>query len=436
MEHCIWRVISNACINVFFIDIVLVGFNDSDFDISVQQLQMFINESDEPYEALSYLIGECNYGGRVTDNWDRRLIVTILETYLNPLVVSDADYSFSEVGTCYGLPERYDYDSYIKHIKALPNDHPPEVFGLHTNAGITRDLQDSTLLLNSVLKAYGETSGAAVGETDKYLMVLCTDILSKLSKPFDLEVAKMKYPVEYSESMNTVLVQEMERFNKLLRVITSSLITMQKAIQGQKLSFYVVSVYQNSFPILGLVAMSPALEAFSSSLILGRIPDNWAAVSYPSLKNLPNYVSDFIARMDFLRRWFDEGKPPTFWVSGFFFTQAFLTGVKQNYARRYTIPIDKLTFDFTILNTEGMKSAPPDGAYLFGLFTDGARWNRRLGKLEELFPKILYDVLPVVWLKPIKEAEFEPGMVDLPIFRQRRNICVIIKIFKLTPKHF
>lgn len=209
------------------------GFNDSDFDISVQQLQMFINESDDPYEALSYLIGECNYGGRVTDSWDRRLIVTILETYLNPLVVSNPDYTFSQVRTCYGLPEHYDYDSYIKHIKSLPGNHPPEVFGLHTNAGITRDLQDSTLLLNSVLKAYGETSGAAVAETDKYLMVLCTDILSKLPKSFDLEVAKVKYPVQYSESMNTVLVQEMERFNKLSRVITSSLITMQKAIQGK-----------------------------------------------------------------------------------------------------------------------------------------------------------------------------------------------------------
>ncbi|XP_018571400.1 dynein heavy chain 12, axonemal [Anoplophora glabripennis] len=369
---------------------IAYGFNDSDFDISVQQLQMFINESEDPYEALAYLIGECNYGGRVTDNWDRRLIVTILETYLNPMVVYNSEYSFSEVGSCYGLPERCDYESYIRHIQSLPSNHPPEVFGLHTNAGITRDLQDSTLLLNSVLKVYGETAGASVGETDKYLMVLCTDILSKLPKPFDLEVAKTQYPVEYSESMNTVLVQEMERFNKLLKVIAGSLITMQKAIQG-------------------LVAMSPALEAFSSSLMLGRIPDNWAAVSYPSLKNLPSYVSDFIIRMEFLQNWFKKGKPPTFWVSGFFFTQAFLTGVKQNYARKYTIPIDKLTFDFAILKVDDQSTPPPDGAYIFGLFTDGARWYRDQGKLEELFPKILYDVLPIVWLQPIKESDFNPG---------------------------
>ncbi|KAG5879958.1 hypothetical protein JTB14_024551 [Gonioctena quinquepunctata] len=382
------------------------GFNDSDFDISVQQLQMFINESDDPYEALTYLIGECNYGGRVTDDWDRRLIVTLLSNYVNPEVVSNKGYIFSDAGNCYGLPEKIEYNIYLAHINSMPAIHPPEVFGLHTNAGITRDLQNSNILLNSVLKAYAETSTMVSGETDKQLMGMCSDMLSRLPKKFDMELAKAKYPVEYSESMNTVLVQEMERFNKLQGVIVGTLMNMQKAIQG-------------------LVVMSPVVEAFASSLLLGKIPVSWAGVSYPSLKNLPNYVADFINRVLFLQKWFLEGKPRTYWISGFFFTQAFLTGVKQNYARKNSIPIDKLTFDFDILKTDSPSRSPQYGAYIYGLFTDGARWDRGNGRLAELLPKVLYDSMPLIWIKPIKVEAYKPGSrYTSPVYKtsERRGV--------------
>lgn len=81
---------------------------------------MHINEfNGVPFDAVKYLIGECIYGGKVTDDWDRRTMQTILNIFCCPQVVENPYYLFCDSSEDYGIPYRSNYQGFLKKIKVL-----------------------------------------------------------------------------------------------------------------------------------------------------------------------------------------------------------------------------------------------------------------------------------------------------------------------------
>ena len=72
---------------------------------------------------------------------------------------------------------------------------------------------------------------------------------------------------------------------------------------------------------------------------------------------------------DVLKKWIDGGTPAVFWISGFFFPQAFFTGILQNYARKHIIAIDELDFECKIydeITPQEVTEKPEDGCFVYG----------------------------------------------------------------------
>ena len=271
-------------------------YSESDLRISLDQLKIFVDDTayppdKPPFAALTYLTGDCNYGGRVTDDNDRRSLIAILSDIYRDATVFTENHKLSPSGTYYVPPGTRSLAEYIEYIRSLPFSEGPEVFGLNENANISTAINETNGLLGTALALQPRAAAAAAAPgaekaktPDEVLAELCADIGRKVPDPFDIEYVEVKFPVAFEESMNTVLTQECMRYNFLVGVVKRSLREVGLAIRG-------------------LSVMSADLEAVGVAMAQGKAPDMWKSVAYPSVKPLGGWVQDLIDRLAFLQNW-------------------------------------------------------------------------------------------------------------------------------------
>ena len=131
--------------------------------------------------------------------------------------------------------------------------------------------------------------------------------------------------------------------------------------------------------------MSQELDDMYTCFLMLKVPPAWKI--YDSLKPLGAWYSDLASRVKFIRFWLTGGNPNVFRLSAFVFPQGFLTGTLQSYARANKIPIDLLTFEFTVTalqKEEQVKEAAKTGIFISGLFLEGAMWDQTHEVLQDL----------------------------------------------------
>ncbi|CAF3425476.1 unnamed protein product [Rotaria sp. Silwood1] len=258
-------------------------------------------------------------------------------------------------------------------------------------------------VLDTILSIQPKEARAGTGETREAVVYrIATETLEKL--PPDYIPHEVKDRLSKLEPMNIFLRQEIDRFQRVLDIVRSTLIKLKLAIDGT-------------------IVMNEELRDALDRMYDAKIPNIWLKVSWES-STLGAWFTDLHARNEQYRSWLKLSKdtrPLAFWMTGFFNPQGFLTAMRQEVTRAnigWSLDNVILTNKILRADREALREAPQQGVYVYGLYIEGAKIKS--GVLEELKSneKVLIHPMPVIHIS----AEAEPSIGTTPIKQDRRQV--------------
>jgi len=232
--------------------------------------------------------------------------------------------------------------------------------------------------------------------------VLATAAQLNEALPEALDLGQLKFKMrDSSDPLQVVLVQEIGRYNVLLEEIKTSLFSLERALKGLEL-------------------ITPELERMQQSFTENKVPERWS-FAYFSLKPLGSWIKDLCERYEFFTEWVKQGSHFVYWLSAFTYPTAFTTSLQQKYSRKKDMPsIDKLEFEFVPQKDRPIQDyleGAKDGAFIRGLYLEGAKWDEEKTQLCEPEVMELFVELPVILFKPIlKRSKALPNNYECPVY--------------------
>jgi dynein heavy chain len=415
----------------------------------------FINKDEViPWNSLRYLIGEAMYGGRVTDSFDRRILVTYLEEYMGDFLFDDYQkFYFARDGFDYVVPETGPIEDYRESVTKLPLDCSPTVFGLHPNADIRFNFEAVRDIWRNLIDLQPRTAGGGGGMSrDEYIGQVAADVLKQIPETFDLVIVrkefeklekakeKAKREAEGADGEATqratgavllppttiVLLQEIERWNALVVKMGESLVELQKAL-------------------LGIVGMSNELDDLAEALFNGTLPSSWRRLAPQTQKGLGSWMTHYNRRYKQYSSWVEDvADPKVMWLSGLHIPESYLTALVQATCRKKGWPLDKSIMYSKVTkmtSVDQVEKAPEDGCYIIGLYLEGASWDLKKGCLRRQDPKVLITDLPLLEVIPIESNKLKlQDTFKTPVYatQDRRSAMGVGLVFEAdlaTPVH-
>jgi len=361
-------------------------FNQSDLSASVQFMQNHLNEVEgkkRPVDwiVVNYMVCEVQYGGKITDDWDRRLFNTYGQKWLTSRILG-AEFEFYQG---YKIPVGNDIEIFRRYIEDMAYNDNPEIFGLHVNADLAYRTLQTGNVLTTILDSQPKEGGGSGGLTrEETVLKILEDLQSKLPADYNMEEKKncIKAIGGMGKPLNICLSQEIDRLQKVLTLVRRMLANLKLAIAGT-------------------IVMSPELQNALDALFDARVPESWEKVSQLVMPNIGLWWVNILGRNEQLFSWMKNNRPNCFWLTGFFNPQGFLTANRQEVCRKHVKEnwaLDDVTSTYEVQKAEKdeVRRGPEEGVYIYGFFLDGCKWDKDKGKLVDSDPKVLFAPLPVI----------------------------------------
>ena len=184
-------------------------FNESDFAICHDLIIVFLDEYPDriPFDAMKYLIAEANYGGRVTDDFDRRLVNVYIGELMCEDCVNTDRFLLSELPT-YVVPDEGDLKHYKDSIRDFPQSDHPMAFGQHPNADISSQIDDANTLIDVLVSLQPRVVKVVDENAEDPLAKQSAELLEQCPEVFDVRAIKERMAARSDpDPLKTVLYQ-------------------------------------------------------------------------------------------------------------------------------------------------------------------------------------------------------------------------------------
>jgi dynein heavy chain len=287
---------------------------------------------------------------------------------------------------------------YKDEVSKYPKEDSPDMFGLHFNAEISANIQDSQLLINNIRLMSPEllTGGEGNSKEDEVLKKISI-AKGKVPEPLVLDMVRKKAYNSNNKRFDPLLyllIQEADRYNNLIKLIKSHLLLLESSLKGN-------------------TVLTPDLESDIESIYKDFVPAQWLLSGYISTKPFASYIQDLCTRVEFFSNWITHGSPFNnhYYLSYFCNPSGFIGTIKQKYAMETNNAFYQVTLEFRVINDDDSKSIPKSGYLIKGIFIEGGYWDRKINGLKDEIVQDLYNNLPTLLISPVKQMEEQTNII-------------------------